>query len=208
MMPSKDISSEQLLNKLINYKQPHKVVPFPREENGQPIGYLAMTVLTEKDEIECNEYLDSAMRMSLKKKGLDVPKDDEHAESYHNLYSMKQAVEILFKACRQSEDVEKKFFSTREQIAQYLTKTEIAILMKQYIMVQAELGPIISRMSSAEMDAWIDRLAMDNDDRFFLSYLSLEATSELVMHLVSRLTNSQMDNGSAGLQPENIVDVV
>lgn len=203
-----NIPSEQLLNKLINYKRPYKNVPFPREENGQPIGYIAMVVLTEKEEIECNEYLDSAMRMSLKKKGLEVPKDDEHAESYHNLYTMKQAVEILFKACRKCEDVEKPFFSTREQIAQYLTKTEIAILMKQYIMVQAEFGPIISKMSAVEMDAWIDKLSMDKEQRFFLSYLSLEATSELVMHIVSRLTNSQTGNGSVGGQQEDIIDVI
>lgn len=202
-----NVSSETLLNKLINYKRPYKIVPFPREENGQPIGYIAMTVLSEKEEIECNEYLDSHMRMSLKKKGLEVPKDDEHAESYHNLYSMKQAVEILFKACRKQEDVEKSFFATREQIAQYLTKTEIAILMKQYILVQAELGPIIAKMSVAEMDAWVDKLSMDKEERFFLSYLSLEATNELVMHLVSRLTNSQIGNGSVGSPQENIVDV-
>jgi hypothetical protein len=200
-----------LLNKLLNCKRPYKIVPFPREENGQPIGYIAMTPLTQSEEIECNEYLDVELRLNLKKKGLDAPKDGEHAESFHNVYTMKQAVEILFRACRRPGEVEKKLFSTKEQMSQLLSKTEMAILVKQYIMVQHELGPVISQMSQSEMDALIDRLAgVDNKETFFLitSCLSLAAMNELLMHLVSRSQNSPTGNGSVGLPESDIVDVV
>lgn len=206
-----NISSEELLNKLLNFKRPYKIVPFPREENGQPIGYIAMTPLSQKEEIECNEYLDVELRANLKKKGLDVPKDGEHAESFHNVYTMKQSVEVLFRACRHPDDVNKKLFSTKEQISQYLSKTEIAVLVKQYLMVQHELGPVIAKMSKTELDALIDKLAgIDNPEAFFLitSCLSWEAMNELLMRLVSRSMNSPMDNTSVGSLAPDIVDVV
>jgi len=93
-------------------------------------------------------------------------------------------------------------FPSADKMRVAFTSDEIAVLLQSYMMVQRELGPIVSRMSPEEMDAWIEKL-QEGGAAFPLVLLSSEAKNDLVMHLVSRLSDSSTDTSSPGSQPSD-----
>lgn len=179
-------------------ERPYKVVDFPRnDENGQPIGKVAIRVLTQEEQLAASAAAEKVAREVLKEQNKDT-------FGYERVYVDSVCVETLFRACRDPEDVKKTAFPTPRDVRQNLTTEECAMLFRNYLTVQLELGPAIYSLSDEEAEAWIDRLAEGG------SYAPLDAAVSdvaklLTMYMVYRLRpqSSQTDNGSAGSQPDS-----
>jgi hypothetical protein len=130
-----------------------------------------------------------------------LPNKDDASQGYKDLYESRASVEILFRACRRPGEITKVFFPTPSAIAEQLTVDEIGVMFNQYLIVCSEIGPIVSKMSQGEYDAWIDRL-VEGGAANTMAFFSVAARIDLVMYLASRLSALRTDKPSAGSQPE------
>lgn len=206
-MPPADISAADLWAQITAAPRPHRIVPFPMEDkDGKPICHLAMVVLTQEEEMLANACSDKAIRQKLQKTGGTIPNKNEQCPSFTNMLELQCGIETLWLCCKDANDLSKPFFRNKEDIGK-LTKDRIAVLLRHYIRVQDDLGPIVSKMSEMEMNAWIDRL-VEGGAEYPLDYLSLVAASELMMFMAFQLCILRKDK-SLQLQPlEDITEVI
>lgn len=195
-LPSDNISPSELFLALTKVPRPHRIVDFPRKgPDGKPLGEIAITILSQEQQMEAAANAERYARKILK----EVPKSEEARRGYDDIYTNAAACEILFKACRDKDDPKKQLFPTVEDIRRWLTMDEVGVLMSHYMTAQAELGPIVASMSDADVDAWIARIK-DAGTLFPLDLLSSEALKTLVSILVSRLVSLQTASSYAGSQ--------
>jgi hypothetical protein len=93
-------------------------------------------------------------------------------------------------------------FPTPKLLRTQLTQDEVGVLMNLYLTAQAELGPIVARMTDADVDAYVSRL-VEAGNAVPLAFLSSEALNDLVMHLAYRLQPSTTDTSSPGEPPDS-----
>lgn len=213
--PNPDISPEELWASVTAMPRAHRIVPFPRFKPGtkEPICNVAMIVLTQGD---CMLGLAAADRTTRKLLGdANATKNAKAAAANPNaasstttqgavdIYRNASSIEVLWRACRNPNDLSKPFFPTREAIGLHLTTDEIGVLMNHYLETQVDLGPVISRMSDAEVEEWIDQLTKGGLAAGVLSFFSSEALRTLVRALASRLSPSTTDSTSRGSQPSD-----
>lgn len=206
-MPPKDIKPSDLWSQITALPKPHRIVDFPRKgPDGTPIAQLAMVVLTQEEEQLANLDTSKFLRKLLKDNHGQIPAPHEQDFAFKNLHELQAAIEILYRACRDAEDITKKFFPTKQAIGQHLTTDEVAILLRHYARTQAEIGPITSQMSQEEMDAWIDVLATGGTE-YPLDYLSSAPATGFLMYMASQLYNLRKDRSSPTAPPEDIIEV-
>ena len=180
--------------------RPHRVVPFPRKNaEGISVGEVAIRVLLQEECLAAKAASERYVRRILREQEAKGPTRGESGQGYADLADLRDAMEILFRACRNTDDLEKGFFPTVDAVGKHLTTDEIAVLVLNYRRVQIELGPIQSEMSTEEMDAWIDVLARGGSAYPFDS-LSSGAQSQLMRFMACRLAGSPMDSSSPGSQ--------
>lgn len=202
-MPPKDISAPELWVELTKMPRAHVVVDFPRPLPDGRIPEVAIVVLTQEEGMRVNMSTEKFVRKFFGDSGAQIPKFDEMNSSYSTLYENRASCELLFLCCKRVDDLSKPFFPTVEAISRALTTDEIGVMMKHYVMTQSKLGPITSKMSQEEYDAWIDKLA-EGGSAFPLNSLSLGAMIELIMYMALQIFSSRTDKSSAGtLQEEN-----
>ena len=185
--------------KLIALPRPSKVVDFPRKNEDGSAVELAIWVLSQDEQMACSSAADALAKKLLK----DAVKNDERSRGYDDIYQNAAAVEILFRVCRQKEDLAKPFFPAPDAIRKHLTTDEIALLFTHYLSVQVELGPIVADMTSDEVDAIVKRL-VESGSRFPLDGLSPEALKTLVLSMASRLSTFLTGISLLGTPPEVI----
>lgn len=199
--PPPDIEPADLWQQITAMPRAHRPVDFPRKgPDGAAVAQVAVVVLTQEETMAANLQADRHVR-KLMQDAKSLPNRNEMSGGYSNLFEMRASMEILFRACRRSGDLGKPFFPIVEAIGKSLTTDEIAVLMNQYVRVQAELGPIVSKMDQEEVDVWIERLATGGS-AFPLDSLSSGALTALVMSMASRLWILSTDNSSPGSPPE------
>jgi hypothetical protein len=177
--------------------RPFKVVPFPRIDplTKQFIGEVAIWPLTQSE-------LMSA-RVAAEKFTKDFFGGDKHIETESNpgfdaVYRDAVTVELLCRACREPQDLKMPSFPAPKVARATLTADECAVLVRLYLQVQRECGPVVDMMTSDEMDAWLKRLA-EEGSRVPLASLASEQLEDLVMHSALRLKKLQTDITSSGL---------
>lgn len=153
-----------------------------------------MVILTQEESFLANLETEKYVRKMMKD---DLPRNGEVSEGYNRLYELRASVETLHRVVRDANDITKPFFKTKESIPQVLTTDEIGILMREYIAVRAEIGPVITQMTSDEIEAWIERLG-EAEDVFPLVFLDSEMLSRLILTMASRLKALRMEKTSAG----------
>ncbi len=195
-----DISARDLWAQIISMPRPHRLVPFPRKgEDGKPLGQIAMWPLSQDEQGQAIAAAEAFVRKVLKEEK-QMPTAGEPRMGYEDLIENRRSIEILFRCCRNPNDLDRPFFPAKEQIGQKLTTDEIAVLVWNYLRVKAELGPIESEMGAEEREAWIEKLAKGGSlDP--LDSLSLAAQSTLIRSMAVELWNSRMANSSPGGQP-------
>ena len=193
--PTNTIEPSILWSVLSRAERPFRIVDFPREdEQGRPIGKLAIRVLTHEETTICQAAAEKFTREHLK----DGKKDEL---GYEAVYSTASVIEVLFRACRDAEDIARPAFPSPKLLSQALTGDEVSVLFQNYLATQLELGPIIAQMTEAEMEAWIVRIG-DGGSSFPLDLLSLELMRTLLHFSARRLASSRMANSSAGKPPD------
>lgn len=192
--PPKDIPASQLWLKLQEMPRPTKLVDFPRMVNGEPVGELAIRILTQEEQMIC-----TAAAEDLTRKHIKEGKKDELG--YDRIFTDALTVELLFRACRDASDPTRPAFPSPKQIREILTTDECATLFNHYLTIQLELGPIRVSMTAAEMEAWVDRL-VEGGSAFPFDLISSGLQRLLLLHMAFRLRSSQTDMSSAGSRGE------
>lgn len=213
-LPNPNISPEELWASITALPKPHRLVPFPRFKPGtrEPIAEVAMVVLTQAD---CIAGLAAADRETRKLLGDAVATKNAKLAAAHpeaagaatqgaiDIYRNASSIEVLWRACRNPQNLDKPFFPTREAIGRHLTTDEIGVLMNAYLETQVDLGPVVSRMSEEEVEVWIDQLTKGGTAAGILPFLSSETLRTLVRALAARLSPSPTDNSSPGSPPDD-----
>ena len=192
--------------------RPGRLVDFPRKgEDGEPVGQTFMRILTQEECLQAQVAAEQYVRGLFGKAADDkdgprfagsVPKRDE-ASIFDTLHQNAVSVELLFRSCRrpegdgQHEGPKWPSFPSPAELRKKLSNDEIGVLMREYLQVQADLGPITSTMEEGEFDAWVERIAKSGSTSPFAS-LSWEAASELILLMASRLWSSRTATSSSG----------
>lgn len=185
---------------LTKQPRPHVVTDFPRDdENGNPICRIAFWVMAQSEQLlvarDAERYCRSLMR---EEKG-DVPKQDEQSHGFHDMYRNEAAVQLLFRICRDPDNVKRPFFP-RIQDVRELPTPEIGVLMAMYWEAEDELGPVQHNLSDEAYEAWVELLAK-GAGAFPLSRASSGLKNELLKRLASDLWRLQTTGGSDSFTP-------
>ncbi len=191
-MPPSNIDPSDLWAQITAMPRAHKIVKSPLKLPDGSEAEMIMQVLTQEEAQLCTIETERFTRKMLKDSNTAMPKSDEKSEGYNNLYETRCAAEILFKACRQIKDINKPFFPGVNELSKKLTTDQIGCLMNQYLIIQQELGPIVSEMEQYEFDAWIEKLATGGSAHF-LGLLTLGARNQLTMYMASQLHSLRTD---------------
>lgn len=192
--PPADIPASELWLKLSSRDRPSKLVDFPRmDENGTPVGRLRIRVLTQEEQMSCSVAAEKTVKDHMK----DSTKDDL---GYERLFSDAYCVEILFRACRDENDVNRALFPGTRQLRSALSTEECAMLFQHYQTVSLELGPMAVSMSEDELEAWVAKLA-EGGSAFPFDLLSSDLQRILILYTAQSLM-SQKGKPSAGSLPE------
>lgn len=195
--PSPALSPADTWTQLTALPRPHRVVDFPRKgPDGATVGQIAIVTLTQGESMSATNSTERVVKKLMKEEGGAVPGSNEKSEGYTTLFENRAAIEVLFRACKKPDDLDKPFFPTIEAIAKHLTVDEIGVLMNLYNIVREEIGPIVSRMSEEEMDAWIDRLVQGGRAADPLALLTLAARTDLLIYMADQCSRSQTDSSS------------
>lgn len=188
------LTPSEVWSAIIALPWPSRTVPFPRNKpDGTPVGELAIKVLTQEEQMACAANADRFAKKLLK----ETPKTDEASLGYEDVYKNAAACEVLFRCCRQKDDVKRPLFPAVDAIRRNLSADEIGVLMNHYFSVRYELGPIVAKMTEEEMDLWVKKL-IEGGSKFPLDSLSSEAANQLLLFLGSHRYSSLTATSSPG----------
>lgn len=194
--PPKNVEPTALWLALSTKPRPVSIVDFPASKLpgggvGESIGKVAIRVLTEHELHGC--------RVNAERTAREMLKDDAKPGNlgYQDIYNNELAFELVYMACRDPDDHGRPVFLHPKLTRELLTTDEVAVLLDAYNLHRAESGPILAELTLAEMEAWIAKL-QEGGSRVPLASLSGEAKSDLILHLVRKLSTL---TGSAGLPP-------
>jgi hypothetical protein len=191
-----EVEPSELWLALTAIPRPHKLVPFPRAIPGTstPVGEIAMWPLTQEEQMAANAEADRFTKRLMS----DPQKRDEANLGYHHTYTNDVAIQVLHRACRSSEDLDRPAFPSPEQMRRALTTDEVGVLFASYLTVQSEIGPIVAHMTDEEREALILRLH-EGGSAFPFDSLSWEQQRDLVLSMASQIASCWTVMFSAGL---------
>jgi hypothetical protein len=197
-LPPDDVAEGELWQKLTQLPRPFELLDFPRRDPMDPsgqgmIGQVACWVLNQTELMASSAAADAYAKQLLR----DKQKRDEENLAYADIYKNAASVEVVFRAYRRPENLKHPAFPSTKKIRDNFSSDEIAILTRNYLQVQRKLGPIVTYMSEAEMNAWLERLAKDGQ-LFPLALLDSDQLEDLLRHSARRLYPSSMVTSSAG----------
>jgi len=199
-MPPVNIDSEDLWAILTSLPKAHRVIESPLKMPDGTNAPIAIMVLTQEENQQCVIAAEAFTRKMLK----EIPKKDDMSQGYKDLFDTRAAAEILYRACYRHNDLNKKFFPTVDAINKKLTIDQISVLYAQYMIVQAEIGPIVAEMSQEELDAWTAKIA-EGGSAHFLGFLTSAAQSQLIVSMARQLLTLQTDKCSATSSPDKSI---
>lgn len=203
--PPKDVSPGDLWSKLTERPRPTCDFQFPgKDKEGGPLPPCKLRILTESELAACraNATKFAATMLSDPDPKAQKTAVDPSSVGYQELYYNELSVQLATLACRDATDPKFQIFANSNMARSALTTDEFGLLARSYALFRIDSGPLVSEMNEAECDAWIDRL-MEGAARSPLSRLSLEALTDLIVRLVSKLKNSPTGNTSPGAPQEN-----
>ena len=196
------LSGADLWAQIIAMPRPHRVVDFPRVgSDGESVAQVAITVLTQEDQIGCSIETDRFVRKMFP----EIPKSGDARRAYDDTYNNQAACEVLYRACRKPDSLTTPFFPSPAAIRQNLSPDEVGVLFRSYTIVQDEVGPIIAHMTEGEMEAWIRRL-LEAGTRAPLAFLSWGQLEDLVCFSASQKSSFATPSSSLGQQPDDTSD--
>lgn len=198
--PPTDISASELWSALTKIPRPWKVVDFPRVDpmTKEPVGQLAIWVLTQEEQIAASAEADRVAKQLLK----DPQRQGEANIGYENIYNNEATVQVLYRACRDVKDVKRPAFPSASVLRKQFSVDEISALAVLYLQVQGSIGPIVATMSVEEEKAWIGRLA-EAGNVFPTSLLSPREQERLLLSMALQLVSFWTATPSPGSAPDS-----
>jgi hypothetical protein len=201
-LPPNDVSPAELWAELSKMPRPHRAVDFPRMHptTGEPIGQVSMAVLFQGEAIDAAAQAEKFTRATLKAALDENVRKDEASAGYDDIYNNASVDEVLFRAVRRLDDVNSLFFPSPASVRQKLAQDEVAVLFREYLIVKAELGPMVSEMGPGEMKAWVEKL-VEGGSAFPLARLSSDGLNDLVKAMALQLHAFWTATSSSGWPP-------
>lgn len=195
-----ELQGSALWKQITLIPRPGRKVDFPRVDpaTGETVAQCLIQILTQDELQECAAAAEKYTQLKLKDSKL---KKDDKSEGYDQIFNNEVSVQILSRAVRDLED-NKALFPSPRAAAKVLTQDEFGMLMRQYLIVQAELGPVVAEMTEDEMEGFIERL-VEGASAHPLAQLSSGAMTSLVMLMAFRLYPSLTGRSLPGKQPED-----
>ena len=189
-------SKPNLFEELSKRKQPSKLVDLPiYNEDGNSLGKVFIRTLTHDDHVEIQKAAEFECDRVYKDQ-----KIDKHSDIYQKRLDNISAKHFIFRAVRDPEDIERPFFPTPDHVGRFLSNDQIALLLKDYEVLQSEYGPLIPYMTEPQFEEWITKLAQSAEEGpYFLDRFLPEAKDQLLMYLARQLWKLQTDKFSATL---------
>ncbi len=195
-LPPPNVKPVDLVAEFMARPRPHRKVESPLLDNSGKKIEMTMWILTHREQQICLINAEKFTTKLLREMGMSTPKSDEKSEGYHSVFDNRIAAEVLSIACRKNENIMDPCFLTAEIISAALSTDQIAVLYNTYLLLQKELGPIVSKMEQYEMDAWVDVIQKGGAINFLAS-TTLEAKIQFLQYLASQLSNLPTDNSSS-----------
>lgn len=191
-----EITPSQVWLALTSLPRPQRLIPLPRinPETGEPAGSVVMWPLSQEEIMSANAEADRYTKALLR----DPQKKDEANLGYHHTFTNEVAIQVLYRACRNPDDVTQPAFPSPNLMRPVFTTDETGVLFDNYCTVQSEVGPIVAHMSDEEYEAMILRLA-EGGSAFPFDSCSWEARRQLVLFMASRLVSCWTVMSSLGL---------
>jgi len=176
-----------------------KTVDYPRSmpDSEVQVGQIIMWPLTQNEQMASNAEADRFAKKLLR----ESQKKDEATLGYDSIYSNEVAVQVLYRACRDVQNYKQAAFPTPSDMREKITADEIGGLFALYCSVAAEVGPLVTRMSDEEMEAWVVALA-EGGAQYPFALLSAECQQRLLSFMASRLHSFWTATPSAGSPPD------
>lgn len=196
--PPTDVSASELWTALTQIPRPWRLVDFPRVDpfTKEPVGQLAIWVLTQEEQIAASAEADQVAKKILK----DPQRQGEANVGYENIYNNEATVQVLYRACRDAKDIKRPAFPSASLLRKHLSVDEISVLAVHYMQVQVAVGPIVAAMSPEEEKAWIGRLA-EAGDVFPTGQLSQRQLEALLLSMAFQLVSFWTGTSSSGSAP-------
>lgn len=195
MQSPKELKPSELFEALAATPRPHRIIDFPRydQATGEPVARVAIWVLSQGEQMLAAAEAEAYTRAKLKEA---IPGTNDARRGYDDIYNNAAAVEVLFRALRKKDDLSKSAFATPKEL-RALSVDEIGVLFQEYLITQHQLGPIVTKMTEADLDMWLARLK-EGADAIPFARLSLETLIDLIGSLASRVLKSSTANSSSG----------
>ena len=189
-----ELSPSALWLALTALPRPDREIPIPRmNAEGQPVGFVRIWPLTQEEQMAANADADRFTKQLLK----DPQKKEEANLGYDHTFTNEMAVQVLFRACRDVNDIKRPAFPSPLAMRSTFTTDEIGVLFANYCTVQAEVGPIRAQMSQEETDALILRIE-EGGSAFPFDGCSWAEQRSLVLTMASRLVSCWTRMSSVG----------
>jgi hypothetical protein len=190
------ISPSELWLALTALPRPSRELPIPRKKEGseEPVGFVRVWPLTQEEQMAANAEADRFTKNLLK----DPQKKDEANLGYHHTFTNEVAIQVLFRACRDVNNVERPAFPSPNLMRSTFTTDEIGVLFAGYSTIQGEIGPIRSEMSKEEQEALIFKL-VEGGSAFPFDSCTWDQQRTLVLFMASQVVSCWTAMSSAGL---------
>ena len=161
--------------------------PYEVKAKGSAIGKVLFQVLTAQELAGSRNAAAKATREALK----DLDPEDSKAGSpvYLEEYNDQRALALLSLACKRADDPRFPTFPSAANIRQRMTDDEVSVVLLAYSAFRRQSGPVVVELTADECEAWYRVLkSQKSAARLMLASLSEEAKSDLLLHLVDRVS--------------------
>jgi hypothetical protein len=185
----------------------HIKVPLLRKiKDGSDIdAFVSAICLSAQDNYQVKK---KALEDTLKSFDGKQPKNDDAAmATWNTLHEDNLGAWTLFYSCRLPEDLDKKWFLSKEQILNDYSSAELGIMYSNYITVVLNQPALkyIDKNDPNSLSTMMDLIIKqptEQDTAFFLSSFTTASLAELMRSLVAEVTKLRQESGSSG-QPSN-----
>lgn len=204
--PPENMSGADLWSQITARPRPHKIIPLPifLDENGNSQGNVAVVVLTQTEVMAANAAAHEATVRHFKTLNTVVPRKGEATESFDTFLNEQLTLEMLFRAYKDPNDLNKSFFTDKSHIGKHLLQDECAVLLNYYLGIRSEMSPVVTIMSEEEVELWIEILTEGGEATGPLGSLSLGSLKTLLLYMANQLSTLRKEKSSPGVVPENI----
>lgn len=195
--PPEDVSSNELLQMLLQRPRPSEVVDFPAFDKPNKKGRIRIQVLTKDQHDKARMMARKRLKESAQTFGISLDIRDENSAAVQGVEGDLAACEVLAMAAHTENALPGqddgaplvrygRIFTDGTEVGKVLTADEVAYLFAAYNIVQHKMGPHEAICSDEDVSMWVRRLVEGADTVPFLR-LAAPQWAELLTKFATRL---------------------